>query len=223
MKKKSSLITSSYLIAFMLYIVLVLLLVNDKNIIFWLGFIFTLIAFLIVVVTILLIRNDDKRDSFFYLPLILVENVYLGIQLVVNVILFMTEMTVKVAFITEVIPLGVFGIIACLTIGGRRSGENLRGETVRKTSYILQLEMIVQDCEQKVNDNGLKHELSRLKEKVHFSDPMSHEELSTQEEKILRIAEKIQGEIFEIEVAKENCSQLELLLDERNRRCKLLK
>ena len=68
-------------------------------------------------------------------------------------------------------------------------------------------------------DAKTKEQLEQLAEKVRFSDPMSSEQLASLEEKISLAVENLKSSGNKMKIIEE----LNLLLDKRNRKCKILK
>lgn len=68
-------------------------------------------------------------------------------------------------------------------------------------------------------DAKTKKALEQLAEKIRFSDPMSNEQLTSLEEKISLAVENLKSSDNKMKIIEE----LNLLLDERNLKCKILK
>lgn len=64
-----------------------------------------------------------------------------------------------------------------------------------------------------------KEQLEQLAEKIRFSDPMSNEQLAVLEDKISLAVENLKSSDDKMKIIED----LNLLLDERNRKCKILK
>ena len=68
-------------------------------------------------------------------------------------------------------------------------------------------------------DAKTKKALEQLAEKIRFSDPMSNEQLAVLEDKISLAVENLKSSDDKMKIIED----LNLLLDERNRKCKILK
>ena len=69
------------------------------------------------------------------------------------------------------------------------------------------------------SDNETKEALKKLAEKVRFSDPMSHGMLGELESRILAKVDEMKSQADKKELIKE----VDILLTERNKKCKTLK
>lgn len=102
---------------------------------------------------------------------------------------------------------------------GRSEIERVSAKAQEKTFYIKQLQADVELLASTETDTTTKSALTQLAEKIHYSDPMSDEQLADIE---VRITEKI----AELKVSTDKIkiiNGLNLLLDERNRKIKILK
>lgn len=69
------------------------------------------------------------------------------------------------------------------------------------------------------SDNDTKTALKKLAEKIRFSDPMSNVELSSLEKEITTKVESLKTATNKTEII----SEINTLLTERNKKCKILK
>ncbi|MBE5745143.1 MAG: hypothetical protein E7355_03295 [Clostridiales bacterium] len=97
--------------------------------------------------------------------------------------------------------------------------------TKKKVLYIRLLQASVEDCISKTTDAQTRKELSTFAENVRFSDPMSHESLTSIEMEIMNTVDKIAAAIGggETESVSALIKQAQEQLESRNRRCLLLK
>ena len=89
----------------------------------------------------------------------------------------------------------------------------------RKVFYIKSLQVDVEMLADAEQDTDTKKALEQLAEKIRFSDPMSSEQLSALESSIAFKVDALKIAANKMELI----SELNSLLIERNKKCKLLK
>ena len=85
--------------------------------------------------------------------------------------------------------------------------------------YIRELQADVELMANNESDADVKTSLTQLAEKIHFSDPMSNEQLADLENQISSKELELKTTANKVIVI----TELSLLLDERNKKCKILK
>ena len=102
---------------------------------------------------------------------------------------------------------------------GRTEIEKVEQKVQGKVFYIKNLQVDIEILASAEKDAKTKEQLEQLAEKVRFSDPMSSEQLASLEEKISLAVKNLKSSGNKMKIIEE----LNLLLDERNRKCKILK
>lgn len=102
---------------------------------------------------------------------------------------------------------------------GRTEIERVEQKVQGKVFCIKNLQVDIEILASAEKDTKTKEQLEQLAEKVRFSDPMSSEQLASLEEKISLAVENLKSSDNKLKIIEE----LNLLLDERNRKCKILK
>lgn len=224
MKKNQQLMLIAYAIVFVMYVLLSALFIKEKGAAFWISYLFAVIGFVAAAGIVYKTAEEEQKDPFFGIPLILVCNIYLIIQLVLGLRLMIVAPSVKTVIIVEVIPLAVFGVLAVGALLGRNVTETLEAQTKQKIRYMQEVENALQGCINDCGDESLRKELMGLKESVHYSDPMSSDALADLEGQMLVMARQIRGQVSgSPEETRQNCRRLRQLLDERNTKCLQLK
>jgi len=127
--------------------------------------------------------------------------------------------------LVHAIILAIFAIRIVTLLAGARHID-VRGEaTQQKVIFIRSMQVDVEMMAAKTVDESLKKALTKFAEKIRYSDPMSHTGLSTLETKIgemiidlkLAVADGKNGK------AAGTICDVEQLLEERNKSCRLLK
>ena len=92
-------------------------------------------------------------------------------------------------------------------------------ELKQRVFYIRELQADIKLLADNETNADVKKALTQLAEKIRFSDPMSNEQL-------VELEGKISAKILELKTAAnkvEVIAELNSLLDERNKKCKILK
>ena len=102
----------------------------------------------------------------------------------------------------------------------RRSIHNRVEEKIKiKRAFIQFLQTDIEMLAESETDTETKAELKKLAEKVRFSDPMSHEMLG-------ELESRISAKVEEMKTATDKkglIAEINILLTERNKKCKILK
>lgn len=222
MKKNS---TKGYLILgtlFLLVSIIAFVVPTVKTTAFWVAYAFTTIAFVaqIGIWKIALGKEDTLKSKFLGFPVVHVGIVYLIIQILAFAI-FMFAPTLP-TWSTIVVCSCIAGISAVCMIAadtGRGEIERVEVKVQRKVFYIKSLQVDVEMLADAEQDTDTKKALEQLAEKIRFSDPMSSEQLSALESSIAFKVDALKIAANKMELI----SELNSLLIERNKKCKLLK
>lgn len=209
-------------IVFVLMNVIAFAVPTDKTASFWITYTFSAVAFIIqpFVWKIAFGKGKELKSKFLGIPLIHVGLVYLVIQLIAFV-LFMAFPNIPswIAVIVNALIIGVSLICLISTEVGTKEINKVEEKVKQKVFYIKELQIDVEMTAQRETDAETKKALEALAEKIRFSDPMSSEQLFDLENKIKEKVEELKTSGDKITLSKD----VELLLEERNRKCKLLK
>ena len=209
-------------IVFALFNVIAFVIPTNKTATFWTAYIFTVVAFLlqILVWKIAFGKKDTLKSKFLGIPVIYVGTSYLIVQLVVFAI-FMIFPILPV-WLTIVVCSIVLAASALCAIAGQAGANEINRveEKIKvKRAFIQFLQIDIEMLASTESDADTKMALVKLAEKVRFSDPMSHEMLGELESRISAKVEQMKttaDKKFLIE-------EIDLLLVERNKKCKTLK
>ena len=221
--KKNNLM--SYLalgIVFVLFNVIAFVIPTDKTATFWTAYVFSVIAFAVQIPLwkIALGKKDTLKSKFLGIPVIHVGITYLIIQLI-SFAIFMIFPTLPV-WLAVIVCAIILAISALCAIAGQAGADEINRveEKIKvKRAFIQFLQTDIEMLYESETDAETKTALSKLAEKVRFSDPMSHEMLGELETKITAKVEELKTTADK----KPIISEIELLLTERNKKCKILK
>ena len=194
----------------------------EKGNSFWITYGFTIIAFLsqIVVWRISFIGVESHKTKFLGIPLIYLTTVYLIIQIVLFAfIIVASNVPTWITIILNILVTGIFLMIILSTLIGRNEVDRIEVKVSEKVYYIKSLQAKIEMLALREKDPTQKQALDKLAQKVRFSDPMSHESLSELE---LEISQNV-DQLKQVDDMLPRIEEIEYLLTERNKMCKLLK
>ena len=222
MKKNSS---KGYLILGILFIlvsVIAFAVPTAKTAAFWISYAFTVVAFAaqIIIWKAALGRSDSLKSKFLGFPVVHIGIVYLEVQ-VVALIVFLSIPTLPIwsAVVACAVIAGISAACMIASDVGRSEIERVSAKVREKAFYIKQLQADVELLAGAETDTTTKSALMQLAEKIRYSDPMSDGQLADIEDRITEKIAELKSSTDKVEIINE----LDSLLDERNRKIKILK
>lgn len=195
---------------------------TQKTATFWLAYAFTVVAFAaqILIWKTALGKDEALKSKFLGYPILHIGIVYLIVQLVAfAVFLFVPTAPVWITVVVCVLIAGISAICMIAADTGRSEIERVEAKVQKKVFYIRSLQVDVELLANKETNAEIKVALTQLAEKIRFSDPMSHEQLADLEAQIATNVSDLKTATNKAEIIIEILS----LLDERNKKCKILK
>lgn len=222
MKKNKGMAYAVLAIAFVLFNVIAFAVPTAKTATFWITYVFTAVAFAsqIAIWNFAFKGTDTLKSKFLGIPLISVGITYLIVQIIVFAIFMALPLTANwIAIVVCALILGVSAICLIGTETGREEINRVEEKAEKKVFYIKALQVDVEMLVNDETDADTKTALTKLAEKIRFSDPMSNEALA-------ELEAEITAKVKELKTA-ENKSAIITVLDslitERNKKAKLLK
>lgn len=194
---------------------------------FWVGYIFIMLTFIgQLLVARLAIREDGMMKLFYNIPLITISYSTLIVMIVIGAL----------SMLIPNLPywLGVIGCLlvlafAVIALMGAQAGASIVTDIDKKiknnTFFIKSLTVDVESLMRKEISADIKDEIKKVYEVVRYSDPMSNDALSGIESQItLRMNEMMDSvEKGDVNLVSKNAKEMIVLINDRNRKCKLLK
>lgn len=192
-----------------------------KTATFWIAYVSTAAAFAAqIIIWRTALGKEALKSKFLGFPVVHIGIVYAIIQTVAfAVFLFAPTLPVWSAIVVCSIIAGVSAVCMISTDAGLNEIERVEAEVQEKVFFIRELQADIELIATTETDADTKAELTRLAEKISFSDPMSNEQLMDLENKISTKVLKLKTATNKVEII----TELTLLLDERNKKCKILK
>lgn len=215
------------------YNVVVFVLPFTKGGNFWVGYGFSMFAMLLFAAVGFYVFNKPGFMSKFYrIPLIGVVKRYLILQLILGLIQMLLDSNLipfnigfQYGLALNTIFLGLC-LIGLITIEATKDEvERVEAKIKEKVIYIRSLQADVESLIDKVSDEKVKKAIKDIGETIRYSVKMSSPQLAGIENKIegkvMQLGEVVES--GEVENILSLCDELQKLLADRNRKCKLLK
>lgn len=222
MKKNS---TKGYVILgilFALVSIIAFAVPTTKTATFWIVYVFTAVAFVaqIIIWKTALGKEETLKSKFLGFPVVHIGIVYAIIQtFAFAVFLFVPTLPVWSAIVVCSVIAGISAVCMISADAGRNEIERVEVKAQKKVFYLRELQTDVELLADNETNTDVKTALTQFAEKIRFSDPMSNEQLADFEN-------KISVKITELKTATNKMviiTELNSLLDERNKKCKILK
>ena len=222
MKKNS---TKGYVllgILFALVSIIAFAVPTAKTATFWIAYVFTAAAFAaqIGIWKTALGKEGTLKSKFLGFPIVHIGIVYATIQVIAfAVFLFAPTLPTWSAIVVCPIIAGLSAVCMISADAGRNEIERVEAKVQNKVFYVREMQADIELLADNESDAAVKTALTHLAEKIRFSDPMSNEQLADLENKISIKAAELKTASSKLEII----TELNSLLDERNKKCKILK
>ena len=193
-----------------------------KTATFWIAYAFTAAAFAaqIGIWKTALGKEGTLKSKFLGFPVVHIGIVYAIIQTVAfAVFLFVPTLPVWSAIVVCSVIAGISAVCMISVDAGRNEIERVEAKVQNKVFYIRELQADIELLADNETNADVKTALTQLAEKIRFSDPMSSEQLADLENKISAKVLELKTVPNKVEII----TELNSLLDERNKKCKILK
>lgn len=201
---------------------------SDLSVAFWLSYVFVLLSIVLNIIARVIIFKDriTAKDWFFSYPILRHGYIYLITEFIASIIFMaIPNCNTKVAVVVQLLIMAVYLVFAISCLFAKGTIEELDEKIKDKVLFIRSMHVDLQTIANKCTDPIAKTMINKLTEKMRLSDPMSHETLFELEKDIALDISRLKSDIEQqnFDVAKERYNNIDQLLDERNRKCKILK
>lgn len=194
---------------------------------FWVGYIFIFLAFIgQLAVSFIALKDKNLQKLFYKIPLVRIS--YTG--LILTVIFGSLCMVIPNLpnWIGAIICFAVLGFNAISIIKANFASDavsEIDGKIKTQTAFIKNLTVDAEIIMNKAPTDEIKAECKKVYEAVRYSDPMSDDALAATESQItLKFAELTTAvNDNNLETVKKTANEVIILLDDRNKKCRLLK
>lgn len=219
-KKNWVMMAAIYAIVFAVFNLLVFVLVNHKNGVFWMSYVFMCIAFIIQIASMLLaLRTLETETVFMGIPLASLSFYYFFAAIFVGaVFMFFQNAPFKLALVLQILVLAVYVVVAILSLMSRNVVQDVNDNLKENVQAIKTLNVDVDMFIPQVNDPELKKALKKASETIKYSDPMSTEAVADIEDQIMQAVNELRIciENNKNREAVQVCKDIEVLFLQRN-------
>ena len=222
MMKKNS--TKGYVILgilFALVSIIAFAVSTAKTATFWIAYVFTAAAFAAqIIIWRTTLGKEALKSKFLGFPVVHIGIVYTVIQVIAfAVFMFVPTLPTWSAIVVCSVIAGISAVCMISADVGRDEIERVEAKVQNKVFYVRELQADIELLADNESDAAVKTALTHLAEKIRFSDPMSNEQLADLENKISTKVAELKNAASKMEII----TELNSLLDERNKKCKILK
>ncbi len=222
MMKKNS--TKGYVILgilFALISIIAFAVPTVKTATFWIAYVFTAAAFAAqIIIWRTALGKETLKSKFLGFPVVHIGIVYTVIQVIAfAVFMFVPTLPTWSAIVVCSVIAGISAVCMISADAGRNEIERVEAKVQKKVFYIRELQADIELLADNETNADVKKALTQLAEKIRFSDPMNNEQLADLEDKISTKIEELKTTSSQLEII----TELNSLLDERNKKCKNLK
>ncbi len=225
--KNKGILIVAVLIVLVVYNVIAFLLPFSKGATFWTGYGFTMLAIVLTAcVSFYSLGRENLRSKVYGWPLISLAWSYMVLQLVLGMLeILLTFIPFQFGIILNVVLLGacLIGLVAVNL--SKEEVERIDEKIEQKVFFIKSLQAETEGMVDRATDEEIKRSLKDLVNALKYSDPMSSFQLASIENDIeIKVAELVEFvEQADHVKAKSMCDEIQKLIADRNRKCKLLK
>lgn len=209
-------------VVFALFNVIAFVIPTYETATFWTAYAFSVVAFAVQIPLwkIAFGKKDTIKSKYLGIPIIHVGVISLIIHLIAFIVfMIVSTLPAWLAVVVYVIILAISALCVIADQAGTNEIDRVEEKVKVKRAFIAFLQTDIEMLVESEPDAEIKAALKELAEKVRFSDPMSHKMLGELESKITAKVEEMKNTTDKKAVIRE----IELLLTERNKKCKILK
>ena len=221
MKKNSTKGYVILVILFALVSIIAFAVPTAKTATFWIAYVFTVATFAAQIIILnKALGKEELKSKFLGFPVVHIGIVYAVIQVIAfAVFMFVPTLPAWSAIVTCSVITGVSAVCMISADAGRDEIERVEAKVQKKVFYIRELQADIELLADNESDAAVKTALAQLAERIRYSDPMSSEQLADLENEISTKIEELKTNSSQLEII----TELNSLLDERNKKCKILK
>lgn len=192
-----------------------------KTATFWIAYVLTAAAFAAqIIIWRTALGKETLKSKFLGFPVVHIGIVYTVIQVIAfAVFMFVPTLPTWSAIVVCSVIAGISAVCMISADAGRNEIERVEAKVQKKVFYIRELQADIELLADNETNADVKKALTQLAEKIRFSDPMNNEQLADLEDKISTKIEELKTTSSQLEII----TELNSLLDERNKKCKNLK
>lgn len=194
---------------------------------FWVGYAFITIAFIgNLICSFLFFKKENKGKVFLNVPIINLAYSALIVSLIVGAVaMAVPQIPYWIGVIVDVLVLAFYAIAIVKASAAADIVNDVEQKVKAQTFFIKSLTVDADSLMARAKSDEMKAETKKVYEAIRYSDPMSNDALASIENQIQNefnaFADAVKNN--DIDLAKTSASELVILINDRNKKCKLLK
>jgi len=194
---------------------------------FWVGYVFITIAFIgNLICSLIFFKEENKGKVFLNIPIINLAYSALIVSLIAGTIaMAVPVIPYWIGVIVDVLILAFYAIAIIKASATIDIVDDVEQKVTAQTFFIKSLTVDAETLMARAKSDEMKAETKQVYEAVRYSDPMSNNALANIEKQIRSefnaFAEAVKND--DTDLAKSSADELIILINDRNKKCKLLK
>ena len=194
---------------------------------FWVGYAFITIAFIgNLICSFLFFKEENKGKVFLNVPIINRAYSALIVSLIVGAVaMAVPQIPYWIGVIVDVLVLAFYAIAIVKASAAANIVNDVEQKVNAQTFFIKVLTVDADSLMARAKSDEMKAETKKVYEAIRYSDPMSNDALASIENQIQNefnaFADAVKNN--DIDLAKFSANELVILINDRNKKCKLLK
>lgn len=201
--------------------------VNKFTSLFWIGYAFITIMFIAqLVCSIVFFKQDSNDKRFLNIPIISLSYTALLVSIIVGVVaMAIPFIPYWVGIILDVLIVAFYAIAIISSKAAADTIENIDKKVKTQTFFIKSLTVDAENLLPRAKSDETKVIAKKVYEAIRYSDPMSNEALSSVESQITIKFNEFSNAVIEDNkfLVETLGNELIILVNDRNKKCKLLK
>lgn len=194
---------------------------------FWVSYVFITIAFIgNLICSFLFFKEENKSKMFLNIPIINLVYSALIVSLIVGAVaMAVPQIPYWIGVIVAVFVLAFYAIAIVKASAAANIVHDVEQKVKTQTFFVKSLTVDADSLMVRAKSDEMKAETKKVYEAIRYSDPMSNDALASIENQIQNefnaFADAVKNN--DIDLAKSSASELVILINDRNKKCKLLK
>ena len=194
---------------------------------FWVGYAFITIAFIgNLICSFLFFKEENKGKIFLIISIIHLAYSALIVSLIVGAVaMAVPQIPYWIGVIVDVLVLAFYAIAIVKASAAANIVNDVEQKVNAQTFFIKVLTVDADSLMARAKSDEMKAETKKVYEAIRYSDPMSNDALASIENQIQNefnaFADAVKNN--DIDLAKFSAHELVILINDRNKKCKLLK
>lgn len=194
---------------------------------FWIGYAFITVMFIAqLVCSVIFFKQDNLDKLFLNIPVISLSYTALIVSILVGAVaMAVPQISYWVGIIVEVLVAGFYAIAIISSKATAEEIERIDTKIKTRTFFIKSLTVDAESLIARATNDEIKAETKKVYEAIRYSDPMSNDALAGIENQIQNefnaFADAVKNN--DTDLAKSTANDVVILINDRNKKCKLIK